>query len=293
MTRCRRRSILASLGAVAGSVAGCLAPAGSGSTGADGSQSSTQAPANRLPSRLRLEVVDGLPTDDTVTVYPPVLREWLRQAATQSTPVRGYDETFIEAPDPILARADTVELTGAGDVDGVYDVSVDGGPRYELHVGATPVDEVPADATVTDLVMLSTERRSLVERAMEERFVRVYPETALDEWARTDFFGSYVRHDGTTYRGHEVQQTDAAFFSEEVWYVLSLSAGAHEASSPLTLGLGSIPDAVAERLEPLFSERQRAITSDPISLGAESRAFVEETPYLLTHTRVFELSLVG
>lgn len=279
MTECRRRSILTSLGAIAGSVTGCLAPGGSGL-------------ADSGSSRLRLDAVDEVTTDGTVTVYPSVLREWLREAATRSTPVRGYDETFIEDPDPFLDRVEAVELTGTGDVDGVYDVSVDGGPRYELHVGAAPVDDIPADATVTDLSALSGARRDLVRRAIDESRAKVYPETALGEWARTEFFGSHVRHDGTTYRGHEVQQTDAAFFSEKVWYVLSLSAGAREASSPLTLELASIPDAVAEAVEPLFSERQQTVTSDPVSLDAESRTFVEETTFLLTHTRLFELSLV-
>jgi hypothetical protein len=327
MRRSTRRAFLATIaGAGAtGGLAGCLATdeETTHGTGTDGA-TSTDRPAltagastTERPSteaRIRLSAVDEIPTDAAAVVYPPALREWLRRAAERSGPVRGVDDAFVYAPEPVLEGVDRVRLVGSAAVEGTYDLSVDGGPRYDLLVGAEPVDEQPANASVIPSGTLSPARRDLVERAVDEgRRATVVPETPLGEWTRTAFFDGYVRHDGTLYRGYEVQQTDAAFFSTRVWYVLSLSpiestatteeatktttaatASSETAPAPLTLRIASIPTGFVDRVDPLLAERtkdQPEMLSDPANLSADVERFTAETAYLLTHTELFAVEL--
>ncbi|WP_380676283.1 hypothetical protein [Salinigranum sp. GCM10025319] len=335
MRRSTRRTFLATVtgAALSGGLAGCLASDGETThgTGSDGATSTdswastsrsstttrpTTEPSTPAEARIRLTAVDELPTDAAVVVYPPTLREWLRRAAERSGPVRGSDDAFVYAPDPVLEDVDRIRLVGSTAVEGTYDLSVDGGPRYDLLVGAEPVDEPPANASIVPSETLSSARRDLVERAVDEgQRATVSPETELGEWTRTAFFDGYVSHDGSLYRGYEVQQTDAAFFSTEVWYVLSLSpvgssetprgeaettetiaatASSATASASLTLRLASVPNGFADRVDPLLADRtkdQPEILSDPADLPADVERFTRETTYLLTHTELFAVEL--
>jgi hypothetical protein len=327
MRRSTRRAFLATIAGAgaAGGLAGCLATDegtthGTGTDGAtstDPPASTDRSSATERPSteaRIRLSAVDEIPTDAAAVVYPPTLREWLRRAAEQSEPVRGADDAFVYTPEPVLEGVDRVRLVGSAAVEGTYDLSVDGGPRYDLLVGAEPVDEPPANASVIPSGTLSPARRDLVERAVDEgRRATVVPETPLGEWTRTAFFDGYVQYNGTLYRGYEVQQTDAAFFSTRVWYVLSLSpiestatttpttrptsetTATGTASAPLTLRLASVPDGFADRVDPLLADRtkdQPEVLSDPAELPADVERFTRETAYLLTHTELFGIGLV-
>jgi hypothetical protein len=316
MRRLNRRAVLASvasLGSTAG-LAGCLGSAG-GDIGPSTARQSTADRTTRsrdgvtttakparttsttpTPGRVRLRAVDDVPRDAPVVVYPSRLRAWLQRAATSGDPVRGHDETFVYTPEPVLSGVDHVELVGSSDVSGTYATTVDGGTRYDLLVGAERVDAPPETATVTPLDALSPARRRLVERAIDDgRRATVVPESRLGEWVRTRFFDGYVSRGETVYRGYEVQQTDAAFFSTAVWYVLSLSPTADEPADVATLRLVDVPDSFVRTVEPHLAERapdEREVRSEPLELSDHVVRFVDDTEYLLTHTAVFTVDVV-
>lgn len=313
MTR-SRRTVLAALGAAVGGVAGCLARRGGGTTkptdrspptdrpssteaGVEPTAGSTTRAVSSTPAetRVRLTATEGAPSEGSVAVYPPKLREWLRTAAASDSPIRGHDEAFVYTPEPVLERFERVELAGS-DTSGVYELTVDGGTRYDLVVGAEAVDD--PDGQVTPITSLTDDRRTLVERAIDDgERATVVPESPLGEWVRTAFFGGYVSHEGQVYRGYEVEQTDAAFFSTEVWYVLSLSAGTADAQSegPATLDLTPLPDWFGTLVESELGEQEgqiREVLSEPTRLSADAVRVVEETEYLLTHTALFTVGVV-
>lgn len=239
-------------------------------------------------TRVRLTAVTRIPPDATAVVYPPALREWLATAATTDRRLRVFDETHVPNPDPIWPDVTAVTLDGAA--SGTYRLDATGGTRYELLVGADRVDP-PDDATVIPVAELSDARREVTLAAIRGERARVFPETRLGEWVRTTLFGGYVRHDGDTYRGFERRQTDAAFFSDRVWYVLRAERA--EPPDPVSLTLDSVPDAVRDLLDPLLadSKADRTLTTPP-SDDPAVRAFAADTAYLCTHTRRFRVDAV-
>lgn len=277
-------------------VAGCLD--GETPTATASSDPETDPPA---AGRLTLDLVDPTGSEKPLTVLPDDLRGWLRQAATGTT-VRSHADSYVYPvqqsyePIPPLTAFDQVRIddpdSGAG---GSYDVDADGGVYYERVVGVEAVSP-PADAEVTPVSELSGERRELALVAIGAEnggAPRVEPQTALGVWARTEFFGGYYSHEGTTYRGHEVQQTDVAFFATEVWYVLSLSPTESETATTLHL---AAPEARARMLlDELRSEHERVerIERDVEGLNAEAaETLAAEHPYLLTHDAVYEVTFV-
>ncbi len=299
MTGRTRRAYLAGVATAGAGVAGCLEDGGSGSpTGTSprgsGAPSDADSPTGTAaPDRLVLDVVDAASAaaDAPLTVYPGALRRWLRRAARTDETVRGHDDAGVYTPRPVLPQFETIRLASAGDeVDGTYDLAAEGGTRYRLLVGADPVDP-PADATVTPVEELPERRRAFARMAISPEHATVYPETPLGEWVRHEFFGGYFDDDGEAYLGTEVQQTDAAFFSTTAWYVLSLSPV--EAADPAVL---RCPDASAAATEAVdaaldgVDEGTTRATYDGELSDAVVR-FAGRTAYLLTHDRVFAVSV--
>lgn len=195
---------------------------------------------------------------------------------------------MVPAAEPVLPGLSRATLANAGDADGTYRLTVQGGIHYELLVGAERA-EPPADATVDDVTDLPEDRRSLVREAVDGD-VRVEPQTPRGEFVRTEFFGRFWRVDGAVYRGVEVQQTDAAFFSEAVWYVLA--AEAVDGDAEVTLDLAEVPQAVHGKLDEAIRE-YRASTSPGYDGPVDDRlrSFVESTDYVLVHDAVLGLEL--
>ena len=100
-----------------------------------------------------------------------------------------------------------------------------------------------------------------------------------------------ITSNGTVYRGREVRQTDAAFFSRECWYVLSLAL-TDDGPAP-SLSLASVDDAVREALDGMLAERgpHEAVSRDAAGLPRPLLRFVAEADYVLTHAAVLEPSL--
>lgn len=298
MERPTRRSYLAAT--IAAGTAGCLG-GDDPSTETDEEHGSTDVGTRgdlvTTDSRTRRLVVEGVDparaaADGNLTVYPPALRRWLREAVDGT--VRGHDESYLYMPEPVLPQFDAVRLeSSTWDVDGNYDLTAEGGTRYQMMVGADPADP-PADATVTPVEQLPADRRDLARDAIDpEEYVTVYPETELGEWVRTGFFGNYFEYDGETYRGKEVQQTDAEFFSTRVWYVLALSPEP-SVGDRVTLRVGEIDPAVSDVIDDLLDERSRnedrtALVFDDLADAAA--AFFAETEYLLTHPEVLRVEI--
>lgn len=245
--------------------------------------------------RLSLEPVALEDVDGPLTVYPMDLQIALAEAATEDDPARGHDDVPQYTPEPLVPDLDAVVLDGEDDaLDGAYAVDGAGGPRYEYLVGAERVDDVPDDAAVTPIAELGQARRELVGAAIDDGTrATIYPETELGSWARNEFFGGYVEaEDGTTYRGHEIDQTDAAFFSKTVWWVLSLSAVAEAPDAP-TLVLRTVPQAVRDRIDRILAG-QETPTVESVSeesFPAPVVEFAAVTDYVLTHTAAYRLRL--
>jgi len=298
-----RRELLAALATGTTGLAGCTAPVGNGEERTDTSSpvpsrtpTATPSPSPTPgPDTLRLARVDGV-VDGRTVVYPELLGTWLVRAARSEGPIRVTATVSVPMPDPVLARFEAVTLrTGDEAVDGTYAVDCEGGTRYEVLVGAQSVESVPGDATATPLSALPERRRALALAAVGNERATVYPETELGEWVREAWFGGYFRQDGTVYRGQEVRQTDAAFFSETLWMVLSLSsAPASNVDGPTLRVPDPAPEVRAfldEALagwEPDEEEAERTVDALPESV----RSFAAETDHLLTHTTAFEVAAV-
>ncbi|MFB6194161.1 MAG: hypothetical protein ABEI75_03755, partial [Halobaculum sp.] len=239
-------------------------------------------------TRLRLTFVSSVPSDARARVYPAALREWLRTVATTDRTLRVFDRTHVPNPDPIWPAIDGVELDG--EAAGTYRLDATGGTRYHVLVGAERADP-PDDATVTPVSALPEPRRETATAAIRDEGPRVYPETRLGEWVRTQFFGGYYALDGEPYRGHEVSQTDAAFFSHRVWYVVRAEPA--DPADPLSLGLDPIPDPVRRIVDPVLDDSvsARTLTTDPATDPAV-RGFAADTRYLCTHTARFRVETV-
>jgi hypothetical protein len=302
MSERTRRDLLAGLAAAAG-LAGCTGLGGSGGARTDTSTpvpsrtpTATPSPSPTPgPDTLRLTRVDGV-VDGRTVVHPELLRSWLVRAARSEGPIRVTATVPVPMPDPVLTRFEAVTLeTGDEAVDGTYAVDCEGGTRYEVLVGAQSVESVPEDATVTPLSALAERRREVALAALGTERVTVYPETELGEWVREAWFGGYFRHDGTVYRGEEVRQTDAAFFSETLWMVLSLSSAPASNVDGPTLRFPELDPTARAFLDEALAgrekdeeEAERTVDALPESV----RSFAAETDHLLTHTTAFEVAAV-
>lgn len=251
------------------------------------SPASTDSPSpSRASSSVDLRLLDDWRGRE-LTVYPGPLRDLLREAAKRRGTLRDHARAYVQAPEPWLASLEQVRLDGPN-LDGVYDVTAEGGPRYPMLFGAEAVDP-PADATVRPLAELSGHREELAEGAIAgDSSARAYPETRLGEWARREWLDGYFAGHGTVYLGHEVQQTDTAFSSTEVWYTLSLSPA--EADEPVTLRFPEVPPSARELLDPAFAEWERGDDGPTLSLtSGEVASFARETDALCLHTATFGL----
>lgn len=303
MVPTRRRSLLAALGCLGSTAAaGCLGDAPTESP--DGDPSATDATetdpgsgADGDPTAndiLRLAVADGFPADEPVRVHPEPLASLLERGATTGDRVRATDSILLTGRPPLLPGERTVRLAGDGVEDGAYELAVDGGLLYDWLLGATAVDDPPRDADVVDVDALPNDRRSLAVEAIQGGRATVEPQTPLGTWARTEFVDGYVRREGTVYRGYERQQTDAAFFSKEVWYVASVTPTDRASSDAPTLHLDPLPSAARTVVDDLLADW--ASTLDPVEadvsdLDDRARRALAGTDRLLTHVAVFEVDL--
>lgn len=295
-----RRALLAGVAGLVG-VAGCL---GDGTpTATTSGDPETDHPETDPPAagRLTLDPVDPSEADEPLTVLPDDLRRWIRQAADGTT-VRSHSDTYVYAaqqtygPIPPLTAFDRIRIEDPeGKTGGSYSVDADGGVYYERVIGAEAVSP-PDDAEVTPVPELSNERRELALDAIGAEnggAPRVEPQTALGSWVRNEFFGGYYSHDGTTYRGYEVQQTDAAFFATEVWYVLSLSPTESEGTATLTLATPE--DRARMVVDGLRGEHETVerMERDVEGMNADAaETLAAEHPYLLTHDAVYQVTFV-
>lgn len=299
MERRTRRSVLALSGAALGGVAGCAGVLDRDQEQPDDDGASTpptESPTpDDTPDSLTLTAVEpplaGPEVEPrVVTVYPESMALALRRAARIKGTYRSHGPAFVSAPEPFWTRYDTVRITGqdAGDTPkGTYEMEAEGGVRYELLVGADRLDGDEPAASVSEL---EGERRELALAAIRNEGPRVYPETELGEWVRTEWFGNRWEHDGTVYRGKEVQQTDAAFFSQQVWatVVLRESVGHPQ----VVFELRAPGEAVRDALDPVFAEWSKdestAGMDDPPEPVAE---YLRDVDLLATHTAVCEPTL--
>lgn len=309
--RSSRRSVLrilcrAGAGVGAVGVAGCLSrspgtPTGTrttapptGSQGEPPSPTGTTADPTNEVLELTVHPVAEAPTP--FQVYAPTLADWLRRAADGET-VRAHAEVQFPMSHPVLPEFDggAIELVDAGDRSGTYEVIAAGGTRYHVLAGAETVESPPDDVEVIDYDSLVAGRRELVRLAIRgDPDARFYQETPLGEWARTEFLGGYVEYEGDVYRGHEVQQTDAAFFSREVWVVCSLRETDSPGSEPWRVSLAETPEAVRTRVDQVYSKLQRDSTSASMEvpdLVEAVESYAESTAGLLSVTRAFELTV--
>lgn len=298
-----RRTFLAGLGTTVAGLAGCLGKHESPTESTPAEPATTRRPTTRrsttdgtptatdTPGIVLSHVADPGAIGAPVVVLPSNLRRWLREAAHSGDALRAHAEVSQYDPEPLLPRFDAVALDAPdGEVAGTYDLTAAGGTRYELLVGAARVDDVPSGETVTPVADLPPERRRFAREAITAS-ARVYPETSLGSWVRHEFFGGYFRHDGTTYRGKELDQTDAEFFAQAVWYVFSLSPD--DVSPAVTLAL---PDLSVE-VEQAFTSMLSAETTPPkkptaTAVPDEVARFAAANEYVLTHTDVYAVSTV-
>lgn len=292
-----RRAVLAGTAATLAGLAGCAGtptPTGSATDSPTDTPTTTRTPTGTPTGTFSLEPVPSREVDGPLTVYPEDLRTWLRTAATTDQTLRTHAETPTYDPSPPLTAFERITFEDGGAApSGVYDLSVEGGTRHELLVGAEAASP-PDGADVTPVSSLPEPRREVALAAIRGRTgetARVYPETELGSWVRNDFFAGYFEHEGTVYRGKEAQQTDAEFFATAVWYVLSATA-VDAASAPTTLRLTPIEDAIRGIVNELRAGMDRpsaAQSSVTGETGATARAFAEANPLLLTHDAVFRV----
>jgi hypothetical protein len=308
MTRRSRRAVLGLSGAMVAGLAGCRGLDSSGSDDEDEPTAGTSATdaGDSMPGRESIDAADGPgalrlepaepPSEGSVVVYPSNLQGWLREAGTTDDVVRGHARTGTYRPTPPLHAFDRVRLVDeSGDADGWFRIEGESGIRYEY--SATAVEATPSDgATVTPVSDLSGARRDLAEAAIEAPFSdgsRFYPETQLGEWARNEFFGGYYRYDGTVYQGMERQQTDAAFFSEECFYVIDLVPV--DGGPGPELRLGALDEHTRQAVDAALAAAlsRRTTVDEPATPSRQGAETVTTAGYLLSHTAVFSVALGG
>jgi len=265
------------------------APDASTGTGSNGGSAT-----NTADGRLVLERVDGRPTG-TVTVYQRSLRETLREAATTDGVVRTVAEATVDNPQPVLPTFGSVELVDeSGAASGVYDLVAEGGTNYRMALEAREVTD--PDGPVTSLSALPSARREFLRSAIRDEFVSVTPQTERGEWVRHEVFGHAFEADGTVYRFREWSATDAAFFSDEVWYTLALEPTDQPAETPVRLRLAEAADDVRATLDPLvesgtYRRAPERVASDPGPLPEAVTVFADRTDGLLIHVGALALAI--
>lgn len=231
------------------------------------------------------------------TIYPTDLIGWLQEVASHDRTIRKRVSTGQEMPNPplqVLRRIRFVELPDApylNDADlitGYYELDVEAGPYYEMILNAEPATP-PSDAVVTPVADLDKERREFVITAIKDdtEGSRVGSDTALAGWVRESFIDTYYRYEGDTYRGYEVQRTDAESTSTEAWYTLSASPS-REYDDATYLLLPDLVDAVRAELDAV-GLRERAsefVVEDP---SEPLVAFAEQMAMLVTHITIFRV----
>jgi hypothetical protein len=248
----------------------------------------------RETGRVVLERVDGRPTG-TVTVYQRSLRETLREAATTDGVVRTVAEATVDNPQPVLPSFGSVELVDeSGAASGVYDLVAEGGTNYRMALEAREVTD--PDGPVTSLSALPSARREFLRSAIRDEFVSVTPQTERGEWVRHEVFGHAFEADGTVYRFREWSATDAAFFSDEVWYTLALEPTDQPAETPVRLRLAEAADDVRATLDPLvesgtYRRAPERVASDPGPLPEAVTVFADRTDGLLIHVGALALAI--
>jgi hypothetical protein len=302
-----RRTFVASVAAASSVLAGCTGGGdatettvrGETATRADdGSTRTTGATTDRTTETTQdspvvdLALLERKAVDGPIRVLPGGLRTLLADAARADGPVRDhYQKVFDLPPSPVLGVFDTVELRGTDGADGVYDVDVQAGGRYEMRFEGNPVSSVPDDATVVAEHELTTRQRQFVADAVDDR-ATVYPETVLGTWARTVFQGGYVRFDGTVYRGREQQQTDVEFFAPRIWYVVTLTP-VEGAADPFVLNCALLDVSVERTVFEALREDdgvgpvERVADPPPVLLD-----LAREFDAVLLHNRAPMLSVV-
>jgi hypothetical protein len=134
---------------------------------------------------------------------------------------------------------------------------------------------------------LEGERRELALAAVRNERPRIYPETELGEWVRAEWFDDRWEYDGTVYRGKEIQQTDAAFFSDQVWATVRMRET--RAEPQVVFELRAPGDAVRETLDPVLADWSRDETSTEVAdPPAPVVEYLTGADLVATHTTVFE-----
>ncbi|WP_440990943.1 hypothetical protein [Haloarchaeobius baliensis] len=246
-----RRTFVASVAAASATLAGCAGldsgddrPTNDGTEPTD-APTTTQSTTTADDPRVQGLQVDPGGVHGAIRVVPDGLRRLIVDAAREDGVVRGHYEMFVDQPpSPDLAAFETLELRGTDGVDGTYAVDVQTGGRYRMQFEAAPAESVPDDATVVEGSELTTEQREFVRNATGSDPAETYPETELGTFARTVLAESYVRLDGEVYQGRERRQTDAEFFADRVWYVLSLEPT--DADDPPVLDCTPVESGMAE-----------------------------------------------
>ncbi len=303
-----RRDALASVAAGLAAVAGCAGEEGTPSDSPtdvhtttathSAAHSDTETTSPTPTGTLSIAPIPPRDVDDTLTIYPSMLRSWLREVATEEQTVRAHAETPNYNPDPPLPAFDRVRFDNRiGELSGVYSLDAAGGTRYSL-LGAADEVSPPDGAEVTPVSSLAEERRTFALAAIGQESgddARVYPETELGSCVRNSFFGGYFSHDGATYRGKEAQQTDAEFFATEVWYVLSASRVDAD-SAPVRLRLDTIPSAARDLIDELRTRDNPPRAAETTVAGETAtvaRTVAEDHPVILTHDAIYRVAFEG
>jgi hypothetical protein len=294
-----RRTFVATLAAASATLAGC---AGLGDGSMDSPQTDETAADGPGTTGTDSKTTDGTPAvgfdgvspqdvDGRIRVLPDGLRDLLVDAARADGVVRGHYEMLMNRPpSPDLAALEAVELRGTDGVDGTYTADVQAGGRYRMQFVTERVASVPADATVVDGGELTGPQREFVLNASGSSAAEVYPGTELGTWARTVLDEGYVRIDGEVYRGRERQQTDAEFFANRVWYVLSLAAGAG-ATEPAVLDCTSVEQGVVDEVAALVAADTPGGDAEATPPSEALVRLARETDAVMLHNLTLRLSI--
>lgn len=260
----------------------------------------SSSPTSSKPQLVRLTPVED-PREvwrtGLTAIYPTDLIGWLQDVTSHDRVVQKRVSTRHEMPDPplqVLQRIRFVEqpnapyLEGPESITGYYELDVEAGPYYEMILDveqSTP----PSDAVVKTIDDLDGERCELVVAAIEDDTVgsHVDSDTELADWVRKSFINSYYRYKGNTYRGYEVQRTDAASSSTEAWYKLSASPSRKYDDATSLL----LPDLIASVRAELDAKGVREQTGEfTIENPSESLVeFADQMSMLITHVTIFRM----
>lgn len=309
-TQARRRFLRGLTGGCLVGLAGCSDnPTRNGSvtdpSPTESEPEETETPTDDPSPDSRPSVVRLSPVEDPrevwrtglTAIYPTDLIGWLEEVASHDRLVEKRISTGHEMPNPplqVLRRIRFVELPDApyleepGLITGYYELAVEAGPYYEMILGAERVTP-PSDAEVTPVTDLDGERREVVVAAIEDDTERgrVESDTELAEWARNSFIDTHYRYEGNTYRGYEVQRTNAVSSSTKAWYKLSASPS-REYDDAAYLLLPNLVESVRTELDATGVREQtdELVVEDP----SESLvAFADRMSMLVTHVTIFRM----